>query len=423
MKKGFLLLSIIVLVAVIGSMFAACAQPAAAPKPATPAASAEPKILKFGALIPMSGPAAAYGDIYKKSLDLYVQIVNETGFKVGQDTYKIQMVYADDKYNPQEAVAAANKVIFSDKVQFIISSSPTNSALTPLTNANKVIFISRNANGFTGYDPKTMPYNVYSNCLNEVSPNYGYVAYNGIPGVKTVGQLYAVGNKGTVDEAIARTKAFMENKGVKLLEPEWYPIGTQDFTPYLSKMHEANIDMLLIYGPATDLLTMAKQRFAAGKKYPIVQTTPVFNLKAFIAAAGADAIEGIVSEYDLPSSFKLTKVSDKQLAMAQKFQDLWQAQYNQQITDITTFPFGWPLLWGTLAVDAVQQAGSTDPDVVMKTVRGGTFDTSIGKLTMTGTKKYGSPVFLGNPCAASIIKGGKEVYLGEIPITDVDNLP
>ena len=81
------------------------------------------------------------------------------------------------------------------------------------------------------------------------------------------------------------------------------------------------------------------------------------------------------------------------------------------------------MLWVSLIVDAVQQAGTIDPDGVMKTFKGGTFDTILGKLSMTGTKKYGAPVFLGNPGTASVIKGGKEVYLGEEPMTDLDKLP
>jgi hypothetical protein len=181
--------------------------------------------------------------------------------------------------------------------------------------------------------------------------------------------------------------------------------------------------MLLIYGPSMDLLTMAKQRFAQGKRYPIVQTTGVFNLKAFTAAVSTEALEGIVSEYSLPSALKVTKVSSQQLAVAQKFQDLWLAKYKEPVTDITTLPFGWSLVWGSLIVDAVQQAGTLDPDALMKTFRGGTFDTIMGKFAMTGTKKFGSPVFFGAPCMSSMIKGGKEVYLGEMPMTDVDNLP
>jgi ABC-type branched-subunit amino acid transport system substrate-binding protein len=410
MKKRFWLLSILILAAILCGFV-------------TPATAAEAKVLKIGFLMPLSGSAAAIGDLFRKSLDIYCDIINERGVKVGQDTYKIQPIYADDQFSPQGAAAAANKVIFSDKVQFIASASPVNAALSPLTNANKVIFINRTANGFMNYNPNTMPYNVYSQCLGETPPHYAYAAFNATPGVKTVGQLFAVGNKGTVDEAIARTKAFLEKKGVKVLEPEWYPIGVQDFTPYLSKMNQANIDMLLIYGPSMDLLTMAKQRFAQGKRYPIVQTTGVFNLKAFTAAVSTEALEGIVSEYSLPSALKVTKVSSQQLAVAQKFQDLWLAKYKEPVTDTTTLPFGWSLVWGSLIVDAVQQAGTLDPDSLMKTFRGGTFDTITGKFAMTGTKKFGSPVFFGAPCMSSIMRGGKEVYLGEMPMTDVDNLP
>jgi hypothetical protein len=52
----------------------------------------------------------------------------------------------------------------------------------------------------------------------------------------------------------------------------------------------------------------------------------------------------------------------------------------------------------------------------MKAIRGGTFDTTTGKWTMSGAKTYGSPVVFGTPSALSMIKGDKEVYLSEHPL-------
>ena len=119
----------------------------------------------------------------------------------------------------------------------------------------------------------------------------------------------------------------------------------------------------------------------------------------------------------------MTKISPKHLADMKKFRELWIAKYKDPIETISTSPFGYTMGLVSLLVDALQQAGSTDPDVLMKTFRGGTFDTLQGKFKMTGQKKHGSPVFFGSPGMASILKNGKEVYLGETPITDVDNLP
>jgi branched-chain amino acid transport system substrate-binding protein len=385
--------------------------------------AAEPKILKVGVLLSLSGPAAPIGDINKKALDIYTQIINEHGIKIGKDTYRLELVYADDQYNPQAAVAAANKLIFSDKVQFLTHYSPANAALSPLTNANKVILIGRTAGGFI-YDAKTMPYNVFFNLVAEVWPGFTYSACKAMPEIKTVGLLISTANKGILDEQIHRVKAFMEKRGGKILEPIWYPIGTQDFTPYLARFHQANVDLITVAGPAPDVMAVAKLRQSQGKHYPITQTGGYANLKAFVAAMGSyEFSNNIVSEYNAPWEYKVTKISPKHLADIKKFRELWQAKYKDPIETISTIPFGYTMAQLSLIVDALQQAGSTDPDVLMKSFRGGTFDTIQGKFKMTGQKKFGSPVFFGSPGGASILKDGKEVYLGETVITDVDNLP
>ncbi len=69
---------------------------------------------------------------------------------------------------------------------------------------------------------------------------------------------------------------------------------------------------------------------------------------------------------------------------------------------------------------AMQKAGTVDnTDAIMKAIRGGTFDTTIGKWTMSGAKTWGSPVVFGTPAALCTIKGDKEVYLSEHPSTPI----
>ena len=65
------------------------------------------------------------------------------------------------------------------------------------------------------------------------------------------------------------------------------PDGTQDFTPYLAKLHEGNADLVMVAGPATDVMAVAKLRQSQGKHYPITQTGGYANLKAFLAAMGS----------------------------------------------------------------------------------------------------------------------------------------
>jgi hypothetical protein len=57
-----------------------------------------------------------------------------------------------------------------------------------------------------------------------------------------------------------------------------------------------------------------------------------------------------------------------------------------------------------------------EADAIMKAIRGGTFDTTVGKWTMSGAQTYGSPVVFGTAAPMCTIQGGKEVYLSEHPM-------
>ncbi len=98
MNKRSWLITILVSVLILSGVMASGFQTVSA---------AEPKIMKIGVLLSLSGPAAPIGDINKKALDIYTQIINERGIKVGKDTYRLELIYADDQYSPQGAVAAS----------------------------------------------------------------------------------------------------------------------------------------------------------------------------------------------------------------------------------------------------------------------------------------------------------------------------
>lgn len=83
-------------------------------------ALAAEKVMKHGILSYLTGPAAPWGIPNYRSISMGAWKINDQGgFKVGKTTYKWEPVVYDTKYVPAEAVKAANKAIYSDKVSFI----------------------------------------------------------------------------------------------------------------------------------------------------------------------------------------------------------------------------------------------------------------------------------------------------------------
>src|SRR3979411_1052617 len=85
-----------------------------------PAPAAE-KTLAIGLLGPLSGGAASYGVELQRGAEMRADEINKAGgLKVGGDVYKIKLVAYDHKAQAADAATAANKLVFQDKVKYII---------------------------------------------------------------------------------------------------------------------------------------------------------------------------------------------------------------------------------------------------------------------------------------------------------------
>jgi branched-chain amino acid transport system substrate-binding protein len=82
--------------------------------------SAYSQEISIGFFAPITGPAAADGASAKHAVELGLKEVNDAGGIKGR---KVNLIIYDDRLNPQEAVAIANKLIEKDKVIGVVSGS------------------------------------------------------------------------------------------------------------------------------------------------------------------------------------------------------------------------------------------------------------------------------------------------------------
>ncbi len=119
------------------------------------AASAE---IKIGQTMPYSGPASAYGTIGKVEA-AYFQKLNKAG---GINGHTINFISVDDGYSPPKAVEDVRKLVEQDQVLFIFQSlgTPSNAAIQPYLNGNKVpqLFVSTGATRWA--DPEHFPWTI-----------------------------------------------------------------------------------------------------------------------------------------------------------------------------------------------------------------------------------------------------------------------
>ena len=108
--------------------------------PGAPIARADDTI-RIGAAFALSGSLAVYGEGLKKCIDLAVEEINARGGIKGR---KIEIVYEDNKSNPEDSVRAVRKLITVDKVPVIFGPAGSSNfmAAAPVAQENKVVLFS-----------------------------------------------------------------------------------------------------------------------------------------------------------------------------------------------------------------------------------------------------------------------------------------
>lgn len=97
--------------------------------------------IKIGAVLPLTGGAAKYGENAKMGIDLAVDEINAAG---GINGKEIEVIYEDGQATPQQTLSAFRKLTSVDNVPVVIGemASSATLAIAPIAEENKVILIS-----------------------------------------------------------------------------------------------------------------------------------------------------------------------------------------------------------------------------------------------------------------------------------------
>src|ERR1700709_1048782 len=83
-------------------------------------ASAQTGIVKLGQIEAQTGPNAIYGYMSSQGVPVAVDEINKAGgFKVGDRTYKLDLIALDTRGDPKEATIGLKKLLEQDQVKFV----------------------------------------------------------------------------------------------------------------------------------------------------------------------------------------------------------------------------------------------------------------------------------------------------------------
>ena len=409
MKKRRRVPGILVATVVLGMFAMNCAQ-----KPETPVPPG-PIIINVGLPTPLSNPGIPWGRANIEPYSTWLDLFNKEGFKVNGKTYNFKLFTADALDSPEGGTAAAEQLVYAEGCKFLAGHwSWSYDTISAITNPAKVIFITRNGGGIV-YDPITQPYNVFGTPAKEEWVAQVLAAHDKFPATKF----------GLLETTSGLTPSEIEQINRQSFDPaglsyQWeiFPVGTTDFTPYIDKFVDGGCGLVYLDTGIDSTLLFLKQRYDAGYKWPVAQAGGLAETSVYVEACGYDAVQGLIGGYFGIWDFKETSVNPEYVSMCQEVM--------QTLSDRQGRPYmytdwiGWLPSHLLILAQAMEKAGTVeDTDAMMEAIRGGTFDTTAGKFTMSGEMTYGSPVVFGCPCAISIVEGDKAVYLSEHPVKSI----
>ena len=253
---------------------------------AAPSLAAE--TIKIGFFAPITGPAAADGASAKNAVELAAKEVNDAGGIKGR---KVELVVYDDRLNPQEAVAVANKLIEKDQVAGVVSGSYSGP-----TRVTAPIFAKAGI-------PMVAGYAVHPDVTKAGESNFR----NGLLGTVEGAAAAELSVKALKAKRIAILsmdndygrelgngfKQRAERLGATIVSYQSYKFpGEREFRPFLTRVKQDNPDLLFACGYYNEGALITRQSKELGLTAQIVGTEGMDSPK-FLELAGP-AVEGVI---------------------------------------------------------------------------------------------------------------------------------
>jgi len=360
------------------------------------------KTLKVGCIMTLSGIGAGFGIPFSRTIVMQMEEYNKAGgINVGGEKYKIELIIEDEKYTAEGGRTAAEKLIYRDKVKFLLGpvSSSATLAVNPIAEELKIVRLT------VGNSPKTVsPQNKYGFrpyiTVTERKPIMYKWIKDSLRNVKKIGCLDVDDETGRVN--VEAAKKWGQTYGFEFCEPVFYSRGTADFFPLTTKLLDMKPDYI-DYGSAAvgEVGLEVKAGRQLGFKGYMSLDFPQ-NISEFSRIAGKENIEGFLFFDTLIAEARpSTKV----------FMEAYVARWNDWDPYALKFSVYLPIL-----VETLKKAGTVeDTTKVRDTMEKMEFDTPVGHIRWSGAKTYGLAHQIFTPYGVAKVQNGKLVGITVIP--------
>lgn len=332
-------------------------------KEATTKKTDEAATIKIGGLGPLTGPLAIYGVTATNGSKLAFEEINKNGGILGK---QVEFVLFDEKGDSTEAVTAYNRLVDEGVVALVgdITSKPS-LAVAEIAAQDNMPMITPTGTQFNITEAGP---NVFRVCFTD--PYQGVILANlAKNNLKANTVAIMVNNSSDYSDGV--TEAFIkeaERLGLKIVAKEGYAEGDKDFRAQLTKVAATNPDVLLVPDYYEQVALITTQAREVGVK------------STFIGPDGWDGVAkaldssayGAVENSYFTNHYSVEDTNEK----VQNFLKAYREKYKDEPSAFSALSYDAVYLMK----DAIEKAGSTDKDAIVKAMKESDFAGVTGHL-------------------------------------------
>ena len=372
-------------------------QPTAAKEPTTAPPAAEEKVLKIAELQPLSGEGAGYGGPAKIGYTFAVEDINAAGgIKVGNDTYKLEIVEYDTQFNPSVAATVARQAILEEGAKYVVlhGGGPEADAILPIVEENNaVLFALTDDPGFIGPEHPSSFY-IFFYVPDSAAIQYEYISQTYPDAKRVVGTFPDTASGQTLSAMWAK---MIPQFGFEVVDTIFVPPDTTDFYPLLTPILGKDVDIIEQAGfPGATTGKMIMQARELGWEGTFASFTGGEFEDNAIAAGGWDKLNGMIA-----TGYPATPVTP----FGEEF-------YIRSETKMEAPPvwlgYFYDQMW--LLKAAIEKAGSIEPEKVLPALEQVTYSGVMGdNVKFAGTDVVGVNQLFAHLLVVTQIQDGKPV--------------
>jgi branched-chain amino acid transport system substrate-binding protein len=310
--------------------------------------------IRIGSFLAVTGPASFLGDPELKTLQMYVEKINNDGGVLGR---QLELVHYDDAGNASKARNFASRLIRSDRVDIIVGGSTTGAtmAAVPMIEQAEIPFIS-----LAGAVVITTPVKkwVFKTPQSDRMAAERILKDMKSRGLTKIGLISGTGGFGSSgrEQTLAVAK---DIGGIEVIADETYSGSDTDMTAQLTNIRNTKgVEAVLNFGFGQGPAIVTRNYAQLGIELPFYQSHGVAS-DGFLELAGSSA-EGLrlpASPLLVPNSLP---DSDVQKPVVEAYKREYEARWNAKVSTFGAYAYDGLML----AVEAIEKAGSTDKAAV-----------------------------------------------------------